>query len=132
MAKEKSVQKILSQAKHIAVVGLSDRPERTSYQVAKYMQEHGYDIIPVNPTIETSLGQKAYPSLLDVPGPIDIVNVFRRSEHTIEIAEQAVKANAKVLWLQLGIKNEEAKRIAEAGGLSVIMDRCIMASHQMD
>jgi predicted CoA-binding protein len=131
MATVKSTKEILAQAKRIAVVGLSDRPERTSYQVSKYMQEQGYEIIPVNPAIESSLGQKAYASLLDVPGPIDIVNVFRRSEHTVEVAEQAVQAKAKVLWLQLGIQHDESKRIAEEGGLTVIMDRCIMVEHQI-
>lgn len=119
------IKEILQNTKTIAVVGLSDNPERTSYMVAAAMQDKGYRIIPVNPNADIILGQKCYASLTDIPEPIDIVNVFRRSEHCPPVAEDAVKANAKVLWLQQGIISEEAARIAEAGGLKVIMDRCI-------
>ncbi|EGL83227.1 CoA-binding domain protein [Caldalkalibacillus thermarum TA2.A1] len=125
------IKEILTKYKRIAVVGLSDNPHRTSYQVAEYMQQAGYEIIPVNPMITESLGQKAYPSLKDVPGKIDIVNVFRRSEDTVEPAKEAVEIGAKVLWLQLGIVNEEAFRIASEAGLKVIMDRCIKVEHAL-
>lgn len=93
------------------------------------MQEAGYEIIPVNPTITESLGQKAYPSLKEIPGQVDIVNVFRRSEDTVEPAREAVAIGAKVLWLQLGIANEEAFQIADQAGLKVVMDRCIKVEH---
>jgi predicted CoA-binding protein len=119
------IKQILEAAGNIAVVGLSDNPERTSYMVAEAMQGRGYRIIPVNPNAETILGEKSYASLADIPEPVDIVNVFRRSEHTPEVARQAVDAKARVLWLQLGIVNDEAAAIAAAGGLEVIMDRCI-------
>jgi predicted CoA-binding protein len=119
------IKQILESAGNIAVVGLSDNPERTSYMIAEAMQSRGYRIIPVNPNAATILGEKSYASLADIPEPVDIVNVFRRSEHTPEVARQAVDVKAKVLWLQLGIESDEAAAIAAAGGLEVIMDRCI-------
>ncbi|MCC3372951.1 CoA-binding protein [Cohnella sp. REN36] len=119
------IKQILQQANAIAVVGLSDDPSKTSHMVSAAMQAKGYRIIPVNPKAQTILGEKCYARLADVPEPIDIVNVFRRPEHTPQIAEEAVAAGAKVLWLQLGIASDEAARIAQAGGLTVIMDRCI-------
>lgn len=120
------IREILQEAGNIAVVGLSDKPERTSHMVSAAMQQRGYRIIPVNPTVEGDiLGEKCYPSLKDVPEPVDIVNVFRRSELTPPIAREAVEIGAKVLWLQQGIVSEEAARIASEGGLEVIMDRCI-------
>jgi predicted CoA-binding protein len=123
------VKEILEKPKRIAVIGISDRTDRASYQVSAYMQQQGYEILPINPRLDTVLGIKAYKSLEDIEGPIDIVNVFRRSEETPPVAEAAVKAGAKVLWLQLGIRNEEAYKIAIHGGLNVIMDRCIKVDH---
>ena len=119
------IKQILQDANNIAVVGLSDDPSKTSHMVSEAMQRKGYRIIPVNPNASEILGEKCYPTLADVPEPIDIVNVFRRPEHTPPIAKDAVAAGAKVLWLQLGIANDEAAAIAEEGGLTVIMDRCI-------
>jgi predicted CoA-binding protein len=119
------IKGILEKSTTVAVVGLSDNPERVSYMVSEAMQAKGYTIIPVNPNAETILGQKSYASLKDIPVPVDIVNVFRRSEHTPPVAEEAVAIGAKTLWLQLGIANEEEAAIAAAGGLEVIMDRCI-------
>lgn len=119
------IKDILLGANTIAVVGLSDDPAKTSHMVSAAMQQKGYRIIPVNPNAETVLGEKSYASLRDIPEPVDIVNVFRRPEHTPPIAADAVAIGAKVLWLQLGIANEEAARIAGEGGLTVIMDRCI-------
>ncbi|WP_202080501.1 CoA-binding protein [Caldalkalibacillus salinus] len=129
-ASREEIKQVLSQAQNIAVVGLSDKPHRTSYQVSAYMQRMGYHIIPINPNITSSLGQKAYASLDEVPEHIDIVNVFRKSPLTVEPARQAVAHGAKCLWLQLGIFNEEAYQIATEGGLSVMMDACIMVEHQ--
>lgn len=120
------IRGILENTKNIAVVGLSDKPDRTSHMVAAAMQDRGYRIIPVNPTgPDTILGEKRFNSLAEVPEAIDIVNVFRRSEFCAEVAEEAVKAGAKVLWLQQGIISEEAAEIAGQAGLAVIMDRCI-------
>ncbi|MEK0313141.1 CoA-binding protein [Cohnella sp. 56] len=119
------IKRILQQANIIAVVGLSGDPDKTSHMVSAAMQAKGYRIIPVNPKEEEILGEKCYKSLADIPEPIDIVNVFRRPEHTPPIAKEAVDAGAKVLWLQLGVVNDEAARIAADGGLTVIMDRCI-------
>ncbi|WP_276352659.1 CoA-binding protein [Cohnella caldifontis] len=119
------IKRILQEAGTIAVVGLSDDPSKTSHMVSAAMQAKGYKIIPVNPNADTILGEKAYPSLKDVPVPIDIVNVFRRPEHTPPIAGEAAAVGAKTLWLQLGIVNEEAADIARQAGMTVIMDRCI-------
>jgi predicted CoA-binding protein len=119
------IKQILTDTKVIAVVGLSDNPDRISYMVSQAMQDKGYRIIPVNPNAEQILGEKSYASLEDIPDSIDIVNVFRRSEHIVPIAEEAVKIKAKVLWLQQGIYNEAAAQIAENHGIEVIMDRCI-------
>jgi len=121
------LRSILGDARTIAVVGLSSRPDRYSNEVARFLQDRGYRIVPVNPNEDEVLGERAYPSLLDLPDdvPIDVVDVFRRSEETPGIAEQAVTRGAKVLWLQDGIVNEEARRIAEGAGLTVIMGVCI-------
>ncbi|MDI4646479.1 CoA-binding protein [Cohnella hashimotonis] len=119
------IKRILQETKNIAVVGLSGDPDKTSHMVSAAMQAKGYRIIPVNPKEAEILGEKCYKSLADIPEPVDIVNVFRRPEHTPPIAEEAVAAGAKVLWLQLGIVNEEAAAIAASGGLTVVMDRCI-------
>lgn len=120
---------LLEKARTIAVVGLSSKPHRHSHSVADYLKQAGYRIIPVNPKETEVLGERAYPSLLEVPEAIDVVDVFRRAEHTPDVARQSVRVGAKVLWLQLGIVNEEARRIAEEGGLSVIMDACLMIEH---
>lgn len=127
---DEQIKEILQEAKTIAVVGISNKPDRPSYRVSKYMLEAGYTIIPVNPTLDEVFGIKAVKSLADIDVPIDIVNVFRRSEETVPVAEAAAKTNAKVFWLQLGIYNEEAAEIAEKAGQKVVMDRCILVEHQ--
>lgn len=120
------IKVILQNAGNIAVVGLSDKSDRTSYMVAQALQNNGYRIIPVNPAASGEiLGEKVYAALKDIPEPVDIVNVFRRSEYTPEVAREAVEIGANVLWLQLGIESDEAYEIASQGGLTVIMDRCI-------
>jgi predicted CoA-binding protein len=130
---EPELRSILEDAHAIAVVGLSSRPERPSFGVSSYMQGHGYRIVPVNPKETEVLGETAYPSLLDVPKDIriDIVDVFRRAELTPPIARDAVQVGAKVLWLQEGIVNDEARRIAEDAGLTVIMNVCIRVAHRL-
>lgn len=120
---------ILGEAKTVAVVGLSSNSRRPSNEVARYLQRKGYRIIPVNPTETEVLGEKAYPSLLDVPEKIDAVDVFRRPEETPEVARQAVQVGAKVLWLQTDIINDEARRIAEDAGLDVVMGVCMKQTH---
>ncbi|MFU1792856.1 CoA-binding protein [Paenibacillus azoreducens] len=121
------IRGILENAGNIAVVGLSDKTDRTSYMVAQAMQNRGYRIIPVNPMVvgQTILGETCYASLKDIPEPVDIVNVFRRSEYCADIAREAAEIKANVLWLQLGIVSDEAAAIAEENGMIAIMDRCI-------
>jgi predicted CoA-binding protein len=119
------LRRILSEAETIAVVGTSSNPDRPSYGVFHKLVTFGYRVVPVNPNETVVLGQKAYASLADVPYPIDVVDVFRRPEYTPDIADEAVRARAKVLWLQSGIVNEEAERRARAGGLTVVMDACL-------
>ncbi len=126
-ARRQELRSLLGEAHVVAVVGISSKPSRPSYEVASYLQAHGYRIVPVNPNETEVLGERAYPSLLDIPRDIqvDVVDVFRRPEHTPEVARQAVAIGARVLWLQEGIVNEEAARIAGEGGLEVIMGVCI-------
>lgn len=123
-------RELLENAKNIAVVGCSDNPERTSYMIAEALQQAGYRIFPVNPKLTGPvLGEKPYASLTEIKEPIDIVNVFRRSELVMPIVEDAVKAKAKSVWMQLGVINEEAAEYAEKHGLTVVMDRCIKVDH---
>lgn len=123
------LRRILKEHRTIAVVGLSADWYRPSYFAAKYMQEHGYRIIPVNPKYPEILGERCYPDLASIPEPVDIVDVFRKPADCAPIAQQAVDIGAKVLWLQLGVVNDEARRIAEEGGLEVVMDRCVKIEH---
>ncbi|CAH2715979.1 putative protein YccU [Neobacillus rhizosphaerae] len=122
---------ILKKAKTIAVVGLSNNPERTSYQVSAAMQKAGYVIIPVNPTIDEVLGVKAVASLMDIEGHVDIVNVFRRSEQLFDVAKEFDKIDADVYWAQLGLANEEAYKFLKENGYTVVMDRCIKVEHAL-
>ena len=122
--------RILRNAKTIAVVGMSARPERPSHSVPAYLQAHGYRIIPVNPSLDQALGEQAYPDLLLVPEPVDVVDIFRRSEDVQPIVEQAIRVGAKVIWMQEGIVNEEAADLARRAGLEVVMDACMRATHK--
>ena len=123
------LRRILRECRTVAVVGLSANWYRPSYFAAKYLQEHGFRIIPVNPAYEEVLGEKCYRSLAEVPDKIDLVDCFRRSEEMPRLAEEAVAAGAKVLWMQLGVRSEEARRRAEAAGLEVVEDRCMKIEH---
>ena len=124
------IKQLLEGSRNVAVVGLSDRPHRTSHGVARALQGFGYRIFPVNPNLTGPvLGEKPYASVEEIPEQVDIVNVFRRSELTPPVARDAVAAGAKVLWLQLGVVNEEAARYAEEYGLTVVMDRCLKVDH---
>ncbi len=124
-----TIQRVLYTAKTIAIVGLSPNELRASFFVGYYLKRHGYTVIPVNPRESQILGEKSYKSLVDVPTPVDIVNVFRAPDALPGIAEEAVKIRAGALWCQFGVINAEGGRIAEAGGLAVIMDRCIKVEH---
>jgi len=124
-----TIQRVLHNAKTVAVVGLSKNELRASYFVGYYLKRHGYRVFPVNPRESEILGEKCYGSLLDVPGHVDIVNVFRTPDALPAIAAEAVKKGAGNLWCQFTVINEEGARIAEAGGVSVVMDRCIKVEH---
>ena len=117
-------------AGRIAVVGLSDDPSRPSYQIASYLMSEGYEVVPVNPTHATVMGLKSYPALKDVPGEVDVVNVFRRPEFCADIARDAIAKGAKGVWLQSGVRNDEAKRLAQSAGIDFVQDRCIMVEHR--
>ena len=123
------LRSVLRQTRTIAVVGLSADCSKPSYLASKYMQEHGYRIIPVNPKYPEILGEKCYPNLRSIPEPVDMVDLFRKSSDTVPFAEDAVAIGAKTLWLQIGVINEEARRIAESNGLAVVMDRCVKIEH---
>ena len=126
---EDAIRRILQGCRTIAVAGLSADPSRPSHGVAAYMRDRGYRIIPVNPRYPEILGEKCYPDLRSIPEPVDLVDVFRKAADCVPVAEEAVAIGAKALWLQLGIVNDEAKRIGEGAGLTVIMDRCLKIEH---
>jgi predicted CoA-binding protein len=123
------IQRVLNTARTIAIVGLSNNELRASYFVGYYLKRHGYRVIPVNPRVPEILGETSRASLLDVPEPVDLVNVFRAPDAVPEIAEQAVRIGAGALWCQFDVINAEGGRIAEDGGVPVIMDRCIKVEH---
>jgi predicted CoA-binding protein len=125
------LRRLLTDASTIAMVGASSKPESASHGIMQKLQRAGYRVIPVNPHEAEILGERSYPSLLEVPERVDIVDVFRRSEDTPAIADEAVKVGAKALWLQTGIVNDDAASRASAGGLAVVMDACIGASHSL-
>ena len=132
IARRNELRSLLGEARVIAVVGISSKEWRPSHEVASYLQDHGYRIVPINPNETEVLGERAYPSLLDIPDDVrvDVVDVFRRPEHTPDVARDAVKVGARLLWLQEGIVSEEAARIAQEGGLDVIMGVCIKKVRQ--
>jgi len=124
-----TIRRILAESRVIAIVGLSDKPYRASFDVAMYLKEHGYRIIPVNPNIRQWMGETSYPDLKSVPEPIDVVDIFRRSEFVAEIVDQAIEVKAKAVWMQLGVVDEVAARRAEEAGLMVVMGRCMKIEH---
>jgi predicted CoA-binding protein len=131
MDQQSTIEHILTTARTIAVVGFSNKPERAGFYVPEYLQQVGYHIIPVNPTLTEGLGEKAYPDLASVPEPVDLVLVFRRSEDTPPVAQQAAQIGAKAIWLQSGIYNDEVALIAAAAGMQVVMDACMMVEHRL-
>lgn len=124
-----TIQKILTESKTIAVVGLSSNPGRASYGVSRYMQQRGYRIIPVNPNESQVLGETAYPSLSAVPEPFDLVNIFRRAEEAGAIVDEAIRLSVKAVWLQEDVIDEAAAQRALDAGLLVVMDRCLLKEH---
>jgi predicted CoA-binding protein len=124
------IGELLTNAKTIAVVGLSDNPMRPSHGVSAYMQSHGYRIIPVNPHVKSALGEKSYASLADVPEKIDVVNIFRRPEFVPEIVERAIQLKVPAIWMQEGVIHEKAAEKARQAGAFVVMDRCILVEHR--
>ncbi len=129
LAPIETIKKILAECNKIAVVGLSPKAGRPSNQVALYMQQVGFDIIPVNPGQNEILGEVCYPDLLSIPERVDVVDIFRRSDHVEPVVRDAIAIGAKVVWMQQGIVNEDAARLAEEAGLTVIMDRCLKVDH---
>ena len=126
---DEQIKKIYA-LKNIAVVGMSKNPEKAAHYVPKYLTEQGYNIIPVNPTADEILGKKCYPSLLDIPVPIDIVDVFRPSDQVKPVVEEAIKIKPKVVWLQEGIHDPDAESLAKKAGIDVVFNRCMLAEHQ--
>jgi len=125
------LRQILRDATHIAVVGLSDNPERESYAVAQEMQKRGYRIIPVNPKVNEALGEKAYPSLAELPEHVDIIDVFRKSDALYSVVEEALQTDCPVIWAQQGIFDERAAQLAHHHNKTMVMDRCIMVMHSL-
>ncbi len=123
------IERILRESKTVAVVGLSPKPERASYEVASYLQQQGYRIIPVNPMVDEVLGERSYPNLKAVPAKIDVVDVFRRSEDVPGVVEEAIEVGARTVWMQDGVVNEAAAARAREAGLQVVMDRCMLREH---
>ena len=130
MYSDHDLKEILLSAKTIASVGLSSNQNKESYWIAAYLKEQGYKLIPVNPTADEILGEKAYPDLQSVPEPIDVVQVFRRQEDVPPVVDDAIKAGAKVVWMQEGIVHEGAAQKARQAGLQVVMDACMRATHR--
>ena len=124
------IERILKESSTVAMVGLSARTESDSNRVARYLKEHGYRVIPVNPTVDEVLGEKSYPTVQAIPEAPDVVDVFRAAEHAPAIVEDAIAAGAKAVWLQLGIVNKEAAERARQAGLLVVMDHCMMREHK--
>lgn len=129
MADIPTLRRILSENRTLAVVGLSGNWYRPSFFAAKYMQDHGYRIIPVNPNYEEILGERCYPDLASIPEPVDLVDVFQRPENTPQFARDAVTIGARTLWLQLGIRNPESEAIARQAGMDYVEDRCVKIEH---
>lgn len=128
-ASPEKITGILKNYRVVAVVGLSADPQRSSNQVARYLQQHGYRIVPVHPGCEEVLGEKCYPSLKDIPFPVEVVDIFRKVEAIPEVVDEAIAVRAKVVWMQLGLEEPEAARKAREAGLQVVMDRCMKVEH---
>jgi hypothetical protein len=127
---EQQIRDILEHAHTIAMVGASDKPDRDSYQVMEYLIAHGYRVVPVNPIVEAIQGERSYATLAAIPVKVDVVDVFRRSDAVPPIVDEAIAIGAPVVWMQLGVVNEEAAQTARAAGVAVVMDRCMKVEHR--
>ena len=125
-----AMRRLLMESQTIAVVGHSDKPERDSYRIAQFLRDEGYTVFPVNPTLNTIDGEPSYPSLQDVPEPIDIVNIFRRSEYVPDIVQESIAVGAKSIWMQLGVISEIGREVAIDAGIAVVMNRCIKVEYR--
>ena len=126
------IRQLLAEARTIAVVGLSNDTGRSSYSIARYLQQVGYRIIPVNPTVDEVLGEQAYPDLLSVPESIDVVNIFRRSQYVPPHVDEAInRGDVKLIWMQVGVQHEAAARRAQEAGITVVMNRCLAVEHRL-
>ncbi|MDA8121950.1 MAG: CoA-binding protein [Deltaproteobacteria bacterium] len=123
---EAEIERILSESRTVAVVGISDKPDRPSHIVARYLKERGYRIIPVNPLLSEVLGEKVYKSLSEIPGKVDLVDVFRKSVNVLPVAEEAIRVGARFFWMQEGVTSEAARELLARAGIPVVMDRCMM------
>lgn len=130
ITQDSRIRELLSTSRTIAVVGISPKPERDSYRVSRYLKENGYAIVPVRPAQQEILGEKAFSSLDDIPGPVDIVNVFRKPDQVAVHAKEALLLRPKLFWMQLGIENEAAANLLMDAGIDVVMNRCIMVDHE--
>jgi hypothetical protein len=130
MSEQDAAGEILARCRVVAMVGLSNKPDRPSYRVARYLQSHGYRVIPVNPGLTEVLGEKSYPDLASVPGQVDVVDIFRRSEDVPPIVDAAIARGIKAVWMQEGVVSEAAAERARAAGLLVVMDHCMMKEHK--
>ena len=130
MDSDEELMKVLKESKTIAVVGCSRDPEKEAHRIPKYLKEHGYRIIPVNPFADKILGERVYKRLSDIKEPVDVIDVFRPSEECLDVVKEAIKIKPKVIWMQLGIKNKEAAELAKKNGIKVVMDRCMMVEHR--
>jgi len=128
--RDKEIRELLRTSKVIAVVGLSADEDRPSNGVARYLMKQGFKIIPVNPGRDTILGEKSYKSLSDIPGPVDVVDIFMRSDKVLPFVEEAARLKPKAIWLQLGVKNDAAKEAADKNGILFVQDRCVKTEHQ--
>ena len=127
---DRDIDELLRSSRTIALVGCSDRPDRDSYRVARYLQQQGYTVVPVNPTVRSVLGEKSLPDLEGIGSRVDIVDIFRRPEHVPAIVEDAIRLHATAVWMQLGVMHEGAARRAAEAGLTVVVDRCILIEHR--
>jgi predicted CoA-binding protein len=128
-SEDDTICRILRSFRRIGVVGFSDKPSRPSHRIARYLADHGYEVVPVNPALTQGLGSRAYPDLSSIPGGIEVVNIFRRAEHIPAIVAEAIEAGAAAVWMQIGLRNEASADRARRSGLLVVMDRCIMVEH---
>jgi len=127
---ERTIRDVLGSFRRIAVVGVSDKPWRPSYRIARYLLEQGYEVLPVNPGLKEFLGRRCYPDLAAAPGPVEVVDIFRRPEHIPGIVEAAIAAGARAVWMQSGLRDDSSAARARQAGLRVVMDRCIMVEHR--